>query len=130
MINRPQRNVLGGELEPCSVELNTGFFRDGHCHTCKEDLGCHAICVRVTDRFLKFSQKAGNDLINPVPDYDFPGLKSGDRWCVCAARWKEALDAGAAAPIYLNATHEAAVEYVSRSVLEEYGIDDFEPILE
>lgn len=122
----PNRNVLGGELEPCSLEPLTGFYRSGSCSTGSEDFGCHAVCAQVTEKFLEFSKEAGNDLSTPVPEFGFPGLKPGDRWCICAPRWKEALDAGAAPPIYLKATHEAALEYVSRSILEEYGLDDIE----
>jgi uncharacterized protein (DUF2237 family) len=106
------------------MEPMTGFFRDGHCHTCPEDLGCHAVCAVVTEEFLEFSKSAGNDLTTPMPDFGFPGLKPGDRWCVCAPRWKEAYDAGKAPPLILEATHQAALEFVPRSVLEEFGIDD------
>lgn len=84
------------------------------------------MCVKVTEEFLKFSLNRGNDLITPVPEYDFPGLKPGDRWCVCALRWKEALDEGAAAPLFLRASHEATLKYITRSLLEEHGVDDFE----
>jgi uncharacterized protein (DUF2237 family) len=118
-----QRNVLGGELQICSIDPVTGFYRSGSCEVGPEDLGCHAVCAEVTEDFLKFSRKAGNDLSTPVQEYGFPGLKPGDRWCVCAARWKEALDAGAACPVVLEATSEAALQYVSRSILEEYGAD-------
>ena len=121
---RQSRNVLGGALEPCSVDPVTGFYRNGSCEVGPEDLGCHAVCAEVTAEFLEFSKAAGNDLSTPVPEYGFPGLKPGDRWCVCAGRWKEALDAGFAPPVYLGATSEAALDYVSRSILEEYGIDD------
>lgn len=118
-----QRNVLGGELQICSIDPVTGFYRSGSCEVGPEDLGCHAVCAEVTEDFLKFSRMAGNDLSTPVPEYGFPGLEPGDRWCVCAARWKEALDAGAACPVVLEATSEAALKYVSRSILEEYGTD-------
>jgi len=84
------------------------------------------VCVKVTDEFLKYSLEKGNDLITPMEEYGFPGLKDGDKWCVCALRWKEALDAGAAAPLILRATHEATLKYITKSVLEEHGIDDFE----
>lgn len=123
---KTERNVLGGELQACSVDPVTGFYRNGKCQVGPEDLGCHAVCAKVTEEFLEFSRAAGNDLSTPVPEYGFPGLKPGDRWCVCAGRWKEALDAGFAPPIFLKATSEAALEYVSRSLLEEYGIDDGE----
>lgn len=120
------RNVLGGELIPCSTEPLTGFYRTGSCEVGPEDLGCHAVCCEVTEEFLEFSKQSGNDLSTPVPEYGFPGLKPGQRWCVCAGRWKEALDAGFAAPVVLEATSEAALQYVSRSILEEYGVDALE----
>ena len=116
------RNVLGEPLEPCSVDPLTGFYRDGSCRVGDEDQGCHAICCHVTAEFLDFSRESGNDLSTPVPAYGFPGLKPGDRWCVCAARWKEALDAGFACPVVLEATSEAALQYVSRSILEEFAV--------
>ncbi len=119
-----QKNVLGGELEPCNFNPVTGFYRDGSCHVGPEDFGCHAVCVIVSEEFLTFSKMAGNDLSTPVPEYDFPGLKPGDRWCLCAPRWKEALDAGFAPPVVLEATSEAALKYVTRSILEEYGVEE------
>ncbi len=117
------RNVYGGELEACSLDPMTGFYRTGRCSTGEEDFGCHAVCAQVTEEFLAYSKSVGNDLSTPMPAYGFPGLKPGDRWCVCAPRWKEALDAGVAPPVFLRATHEAALAYVSRSVLEEYAVD-------
>lgn len=117
------RNTLGGPLQLCSLDPLTGFYREGSCDVGPEDLGCHAVCAVVTDDFLEFSRASGNDLSTPRPEYGFPGLNPGDRWCVCAPRWKEALDAGHACPVVLEATSEAALEYVSRSVLEEYGVD-------
>ncbi len=123
MSPRENRNILGGELIPCSTEPMTGFYRNGRCDVGPEDFGCHAVCCVVTEEFLAFSQQAGNDLSTPVPAYGFPGLKPGDRWCVCAGRWKQAWEAGYAAPVVLEATSEAALEYVPRSVLEEYGVD-------
>jgi len=117
------KNVLGEELIPCSMHPLTGYYRDGHCQVGPEDHGCHAICCELTDEFLAFSKSAGNDLVTPMPQYNFPGLKSGDRWCVCAARWVEAHTAGHACPIILKATSEAALQYVSKSVLEEFAID-------
>ncbi|RFC49009.1 MAG: hypothetical protein DVB23_000291 [Verrucomicrobia bacterium] len=116
-------NVLGGPLEPCSLDPVTGFYRNGRCSVGEEDVGCHAVCVRVSAEFLAFSQAVGNDLSTPMPAYGFPGLQPGDRWCLCAPRWKEALDAGYAPPVYLKATHRAALDYVTRSILEEYAID-------
>jgi uncharacterized protein (DUF2237 family) len=124
--NESQLNVLGGKLEPCSFDPTTGFFRDGHCHTCPEDQGCHAVCVQMTESFLEFSKESGNDLSTPALEHGFPGLKVWVRWCGCARRWKEALDAGAAAPVYLEACHQAALEFIPRSLLEEYGIDALE----
>jgi uncharacterized protein (DUF2237 family) len=117
-----QKNVLGTELQLCSLAPMTGFYRDGQCRVSPDDFGCHAVCVQVTEEFLKFSKFAGNDLSTPLPQYEFPGLKPGDRWCLCASRWKEALDAGFAPSIYLESTSEAALKYVSRSILEEYAV--------
>jgi uncharacterized protein (DUF2237 family) len=102
-------NVLGGRLEPCSVEPRTGFFRDGCCNTGPDDLGLHVVCARMTAKFLAFSVEGGNDLSTPQPEVGFPGLKPGDRWCLCAGRWREALDAGVAPPVVLSATHEEAL---------------------
>lgn len=118
-----ERNVIGGELKPCSMNPRTGFHRDGKCQTGPEDLGCHAVCAVMSEEFLEFSKASGNDLSTPMPEFGFPGLKPGDRWCLCAARWKEALDAGYAPAVILEATSEAALKYVSRSILEEYGLD-------
>ena len=120
----PQRNVLGGSLIPCSMNPLTGFYRDGHCSVGPDDHGCHAVCCHLTEGFLAFSKESGNDLSTPRHEYGFFGLKPGDRWCVCAGRWKEALDAGAACPIILEATCEAALTYVSISILEEYAYND------
>jgi uncharacterized protein (DUF2237 family) len=117
----PTRNVLGGPLKPCSAAPLTGFFRNGHCDTCAEDEGCHTVCVEVTDAFLTFSAAAGNDLTTPVPAYDFPGLQPGDRWCVCAARWLECLDAGVASPVALASTHERTLAIVPLAVLQQHA---------
>lgn len=117
----PHRNVLGGPLAACSTDPLTGFHRDGTCRTGPEDPGCHAVCARMTAEFLDFSRRRGNDLVTPRPEFHFPGLKPGDRWCLCAARWKEAHEAGVAPPVVLEATHEAALRIVSRSVLEEFA---------
>lgn len=103
------RNVLGDDLMPCSIEPLTGFFRDACCNTGPEDLGLHVVCAEMTAEFLEFSRGAGNDLSTPVPEYGFPGLTPGDRWCVCAARWQEALMAGVAPPVILASTHEAVL---------------------
>lgn len=117
----PSRNVLGGPLKPCSAEPVTGYFRNGHCDTCEDDVGCHTVCVEVTEEFLAFSRTAGNDLSTPRPEYHFPGLKPGDRWCVCAARWLECLQAGVPAPIALAATHERTLEIVPLEILQRYA---------
>ena len=116
-----QRNVLGGLLGSCSEAPITGFFRDGCCNTSDEDLGSHTICVVLTADFLAFSKARGNDLSTPRPEFDFPGLKPGDRWCLCAPRWREAWQAGEAPLVMLESTHEATLAVVSRSVLEEHA---------
>src|SRR5215203_5004949 len=107
------KNVLGTELLPCSYDPLTGYFRDGCCNTDETDLGAHLICVRVTAEFLAFSASRGNDLAAPVPQHRFAGLKPGDRWCLCAVRWREALEAGLAPPVILESTHSRALECVS-----------------
>jgi uncharacterized protein len=116
------RNVLGGELEPCSNEPVTGFFRNGCCETGPHDLGLHTVCAVMTAEFLAYSKHAGNDLSTPQPGSNFPGLKPGDRWCLCAGRWKEALDAGAAPDVVLEATHEETLAVVSLGVLKDYAV--------
>jgi uncharacterized protein (DUF2237 family) len=116
-------NVLGGRLEPCSVEPRTGFFRDGCCNTGPDDLGLHVVCARMTTKFLAFSAESGNDLSTPQPEVGFPGLKPGDRWCLCAGRWREALDAGVAPPVVLSATHEEALAVVALDDLKRHAID-------
>lgn len=118
-----QLNVLGGKLESCCFDPMTGFYRDGFCHTTSEDRGSHTVCVRVTDEFLHFSKAQGNDLITPRPEFLFPGLKSGDQWCVCASRWYEACQAGYAAPVVLSSTHERALETVPLELLMEHAYD-------
>lgn len=115
------RNVLGLPLKPCSTQPVTGFFRDGCCHTGPEDFGRHTVCAVMTREFLEFSRRVGNDLSTPRPEYQFPGLKPGDRWCLCAARWKEAWEAGIAPQVVLESTHEATLRLVPRSVLEEHA---------
>lgn len=116
-------NVLGSRLEPCSVEPRTGFYRDGCCNTGPEDLGLHVVCARMTAGFLEFSKAQGNDLSTPQPEVGFPGLKPGDRWCLCAARWREALDAGVAPPVVLSATHEETLAVVPLDTLKKHAID-------
>jgi hypothetical protein len=99
----------------------TGFFRDGYCHTCAEDVGCHTVCVEVTAEFLDYSRTIGNDLSTPRPEYHFPGLQPGDRWCVCAARWLECLEGGVSAPVALAATHERTLEIVPLEILQQHA---------
>ncbi|MBB4287368.1 DUF2237 family protein [Roseospira goensis] len=114
------RNVLGGPLEPCSMRPLTGFFRDGCCNTGAADVGSHTVCAVMTLEFLEFSRRAGNDLLTPRPDFGFPGLKQGDRWCVCAPRWLEAFEVGLAPPVVLEATHERALEVLELAELKAY----------
>ena len=119
----PRRNVLGGDLQACGREPLTGFFRNGCCDTGDEDLGRHTVCARMTAEFLEFSRRQGNDLSTAAPESGFPGLKPGDRWCLCAARWREALEAGVAPPVVLAATHEATLEVVSLTDLTGHALD-------
>jgi uncharacterized protein len=123
MSGEQQKNVFGEPISPCSDSPVTGFFRNGCCDTGPEDVGSHTICALMTDEFLAYSKSAGNDLSTPIPAYGFPGLKAGDRWCVCAARWKQAHDAGAAPRVVLSATNEAALEIVPLEHLKRYAID-------
>jgi len=115
-------NVLGTPLGSCCTAPMTGFYRDGCCNTGAGDMGAHVVCAQMTEEFLTFTKARGNDLSTPVPAFQFPGLKPGDRWCLCASRWKEALDAGVAPPVVLEATHAAALEYVSLSDLKSYAL--------
>lgn len=117
------RNVLGGELTPCSVDPMTGFFRDGCCNTGAEDVGVHTVCARVTEEFLAFSKEAGNDLSTPQPGLGFIGLEPGDQWCLCAPRWQEALEAGVAPPVVLEATHVGTLEWVALQDLRSHAAD-------
>jgi uncharacterized protein (DUF2237 family) len=117
----PSRNVLGGPLKPCSRAPLTGFFRNGNCDTCADDVGCHTVCVEVTEEFLSFSAEAGNDLSTARPELGFPGLKPGDRWCVCAARWLECVAGGVSAPVSLAATHARTLEIVPIDVLQRHA---------
>ncbi len=117
------RNVLGGDLEPCSLEPLTGFYRDGCCRTGAADQGVHVVCAEMTEEFLAFSVAAGNDLVTPRPEWGFSGLVPGDRWCLCAERWTEALSAGVAPPVILAATHASAVEYASLGDLRAHAVD-------
>jgi uncharacterized protein len=118
-----QRNVLGQRLAECSFRPVTGFFRSGCCETDASDRGAHVVCVQVTAQFLAFSKQRGNDLSTPVPEFGFPGLQPGDRWCLCAARWREALEAGMAPRVVLAATHERALDYVFLEDLKRHALD-------
>lgn len=111
--HRPKpKNVLGTELQSCCTDPMTGFYRDGYCRTGTDDTGRHTVCVKVTESFLKFSKAVGNDLSTPRPEFDFPGLKEGDQWCLCVLRWREALHAGVAPQIILESCHESALQHV------------------
>lgn len=116
-------NVLGGELRACCFDPLTGYYRDGSCRDAENDAGTHVICARVTAGFLAFSRARGNDLTTPRPELRFRGLKPGDRWCLCALRWLEALEGGVAPPVVLEATHERALELVPLAVLREHALD-------
>jgi uncharacterized protein len=117
------RNVLGGELEPCGTEPVTGFYRDGCCNTGPDDRGSHTICAVVTDEFLEHQRRIGNDLTTPMPHYQFPGLAPGDRWCVTARNWLRAHDDGAAAYVVLASTHARALDVVSLAALQQHAVD-------
>jgi len=117
------RSVLGGPLTPCSTDPMTGFYRDGCCATGPDDVGSHTVCAVMTDAFLSFSRARGNDLVTPRTQWGFPGLKAGDRWCLCAARWYEAYEAGVAPAVDLSATHERALEVIPREALEAHALD-------
>ena len=119
----PSRNVFGEPLQRCSIEPMTGFYRNGCCDTGPDDGGSHTVCIVATDEFLQFSKAHGNDLSTPMPDFGFPGLRAGDRWCLCAPRWKEALDAGRAPRVVLRATHEGALAFCSLAELKRHAID-------
>ena len=117
------KNVLGGELQTCSTDPMTGFYRDGCCNTGAQDVGLHLVCIEATDEFLAFSRSRGNDLSTPIPEYQFPGLVEGDRWCLCVQRWQEAHAAGMAPRVNLDATHISALEFVDLELLQEYAVD-------
>lgn len=123
MSEEQQKNVFGDPIASCSEAPVTGFYRNGCCDTGPEDVGSHTICAVMTEEFLTFSKSVGNDLSTPIPSYGFPGLKAGDRWCLCAARWKEALENDAAPRVVLSATNEAALEIVPLEDLKRYAID-------
>ena len=117
------KNVLGGVLAPCSTSPRTGFYRDGCCNTGAEDVGLHVVCAQMTAAFLAFSKEHGNDLSTPAPEFGFPGLKPGDRWCLCVGRWREAMEAGVAPPVILAATHEETLAVVALDVLRSHALD-------
>lgn len=116
------RNILGTELQSCCTNSRTGFFRDGYCNTYQLDQGTHVVCAILTDEFLEFTKSCGNDLSTPRPELQFPGLKAGDGWCLCALRWKEAYEAGVAPPLKPEATHDKALEFMLTEELEKYYI--------
>ena len=122
MKKRSQMNIHGRPLELCSQDPLTGFFRNGCCDTDNHDRGLHTVCVILTDEFLKFSLEVGNDLSTPRPEFDFPGLKAGDRWCLCAMRWAEAFEAGVAPNVFLESCHQKALEFVSLEDLEQFAV--------
>jgi len=116
-------NVFGEKLAPCNQHPATGFYRDGSCNTCEQDVGSHTVCVEMTDKFLEYSRFRGNDLSTPMPEFGFPGLKAGDAWCLCAARWLEAYDDGMAPRVYLMRTHQKALQIVPLALLKKYAAD-------
>ena len=118
-----QKNVLGEPLTPCSFRPMTGFFRDGCCHTDERDRGSHTVCIEATSEFLAFSKRRGNDLSTPVPEFEFAGLKPGDRWCLCAARWVEAYEAGVAPHVLLQCTNQKALEVCAFAALSAHALD-------
>ena len=115
-------NIFGDEIEPCCFEPKTAYFRDGFCRTADHDVGSHVVCAEMTDAFLDFSKEKGNDLSTPRPEFDFPGLKAGDRWCLCAMRWVEAFEAGVAPNVFLESCHQKALEFVSLEDLEQSAV--------
>ena len=116
-------NVYGKELETCCDNPKTGFFRNGMCDTCSEDKGVHTVCILATEEFLVFSKGVGNDISTPRPELNFPGLKPGNRWCLCAMRWKEAYEQGKAPPVFLESTHEATLKLVDFNILQQYAVN-------
>lgn len=122
-MDKKAKNVLGTDLEACCYQPQTGFFRDGFCHTGPQDRGSHTVCSEVNQEFLEFSKSKGNDLSTPRPEVGFPGLQEGDRWCLCVLRWKEAFEAGVAPPVIIRACHETALQYVKLEDLKKYAID-------
>ena len=121
--NENQKNVLGEKLEPCSEEPLTGWFRDGCCHTDENDYGVHTVCARVSKKFLEWAKIAGNDLITPHPEFNFPGLKDGDNWCICAATYAQSIEEGVACKIYLKKTNQKTLDVISLDKLKKFAID-------
>ena len=119
----PSINVYRKELETCCDNPNTGFFRNGMCDTCKEDMGVHTVCILATEEFLSFSKMVGNDLSTPHPEIEFPGVKPGERWCLCALRWQEAYDNGKAPPVFLESTHEKTLKLVDFHLLQQFAVN-------
>jgi len=119
----PSINVYGKELETCCEDPKTGFFRNGMCDTCSEDRGVHTVCILATEEFLSFSKSVGNDLSTPNLEFEFPGLKPGDRWCLCALRWQEAYEQGKAPPVFLESTHEETLKFVDINLLQKFGVN-------
>ena len=122
--NPKPKNVLGGELKQCCTDPMTGFYRDGYCRTGPEDTGRHTVCIVATDEFLAYSKSAGNDLSTPMPEFRFPGLAAGDRWCLVAVRWRQALEAGMAPMVVLEACHESVLEIVTLDDLKRYAVEE------
>ena len=119
----PSINVYGKELKTCCDNPKTGFFRNGRCDTCQEDVGIHTVCILATENFLTFSKMVGNDLSTSSPDFEFPGVKPGDRWCLCALRWQEAFDNGKAPPVFLESTHEKTLKLVDFHLLQQFAVN-------
>lgn len=122
----PPVNVLGDKLQACCYQPMTGFYRDGYCNTGPQDYGVHVVCAIMTDEFLNYSSSCGNDLVTPNPRYNFPGLKAGDQWCLCASRWKEAEEAGVACPVKLEATHINTLKIIELETLKKYAVKNQE----
>ncbi len=118
-----QKNVLKENIELCCKSPMTGFYRDGFCNTGKDDLGLHLVCVQVTTKFLEFSKKVGNDLSTPIPEYEFPGLKDGDKWCLCASRWIEAYENNCAPNVYILSTNHEVLKIIPINILKKYSVD-------
>ena len=119
----PSINVYGKELETCCNNPKTGFFRNGLCDTCSDDRGVHTVCILATEEFLLFSKSVGNDLSTPHPEFEFSGIKAGDRWCLCALRWQEAYEQGKAPPVFLESTHEKTLKIVDFNILQQYTVN-------